>query len=118
MYELPEKYQDIDVSAVYAERIISLFSEINDRMCVIVRGGLQADIKNDHKLENLAFNYGLKGLSRIIGEFMQCASSYRHSVDGNSTDVLLKMREIDEYIRQGRKRLEIITSLYNMKGSK
>lgn len=118
VYELPEKYRDIDVSAVYAERIISLFSEINDRMCVIVRGGLQADIKNDHKLENLAFNYGLKGLSRLIGEFMQCASSYRHSVDGSSTDVLLKMREIDEYIRQGRKRLEIITSLYNMKGSK
>lgn len=118
VYELPEMYRDIDISAVYAERIISLFSEINDRMCVIARSGLQADIKNDHKLENLAFNYGLKGLSRLIGEFMQCASSYRHSVDGNSTDVLLKMREIDEYIRQGRKRLEIITSLYNMKGSK
>lgn len=117
-YELPEKYENIDVSAVYADRILSLFSEVNDMICVTVRGGLQADIKNDHKLENIAFNYGLKGLSRLIGEFMQCASSYRHSIDGNSTDILFKMREIDEYIRQGKKRLEIITSLYNMKGSK
>lgn len=118
VYELPEKYRDIDVSAVYAERIINLFSDIYDRMCVIVRSGLQADIKNDHNLENLAFNYGLKGLSRFTGEFMECASSYRHSVDSKITDILPKMLKIYEYINQGRKRLEIITSLYNMKGNK
>lgn len=118
VYELPEKYENTDVSAVYADRILALFSEVSDMICVIVRGGLQADIKNDHKLENLAFKYGLKGLSRLIAEFMQCASSYRHSIDSDCSEVLFKMRQTDEYLRQGRKRLEIITSLYNMKGSK
>lgn len=117
-YELPEKYGDVDVSAEYAERIQELFSDINGRICNIVRSGLQADIKNDHRLENLAFNYGLKGLSRITGEFMASASAYRHSIDGSCITVLEKMRDINNYINHGRKRLEIITSLHNMKGSR
>ncbi len=116
-YELPEQYENIEVSAVYAEEILDFFTEVTDKITVIVRSGLQADIKNDHKLENMAFNYGLKGLSRIIGEFMESASSYRHRTDGDSTEVLLKMRTISDYIRQGRKKLAIITSLSNMKGS-
>ncbi|MDE5834389.1 MAG: hypothetical protein K2H26_02590, partial [Ruminococcus sp.] len=116
-YELPEQYENIEVSAIYAEEILDFFTEVTDKITVIVRSGLQADIKNDHKLENMAFNYGLKGLSRIIGEFMESASSYRHRTDGDSTEVLLKMRTISDYIRQGRKKLAIITSLSNMKGS-
>lgn len=116
-YELPEKYSNTEVSAVYAEKILDFFTELTDRIAVIVRSGIQSDIKNDHKLENLAFNYGLKGLSRIIGEFMESASSYRHRTDSDSTEVLLKMRLISDYVRQGRKRLEIITSISNMKGS-
>lgn len=117
-YELPEKYGDTEVSAVYAEKILEFFTEVTDRISVIVRSGLQADIKNDHRLENMAFNYGLKGLSRIIGEFMESASSYRHRTDSDSTEVLLKMRLISDYIRQGRQRLAVITSLSNMKGNK
>ncbi|MCM1507766.1 MAG: hypothetical protein NC177_11630 [Ruminococcus flavefaciens] len=116
-YELPEKYGNIEVSAVYAEKILDFFNEVTDKITVIVRSGLQADIKNDHRLENLAFNYGLKGLSCIIGDFMESASSYRHSTESDSTEVLLKMRTISDYIRQGRKRLEIITSISNMKGN-
>ena len=116
-YKLPEKYSNTEVSAVYAEKILDFFTEVKDRITVIVRSGLQADIKNDHKLENMAFNYGLKGLSRIIGEFMESASSYRHKTNGDSTEVLLKMRLISDYIRQGRKKLAVITSLSNMKGS-
>nr|MDE6780824.1 SWIM zinc finger family protein [Ruminococcus sp.] len=117
-YELPEKYGNAEVSAGYAEKILGFFTEVTDRISVIVRSGLQADIKNDHRLENMAFNYGLKGLSRIIGDFMDSASSYRHRTDGDSTEVLLKMRLISDYIRQGRQRLALITSLSNMKGSK
>lgn len=117
-YELPEKYGNAEVSAVYAEKILDFFTEVTDSISVIVRSGLQADIKNDHKLENMAFNYGLKGLSHIIGDFMNSASSYRHRTDGDSTEVLLKMRLISDYIRQGRQRLALITSLSNMKGSK
>lgn len=116
-YELPDKYSNTEVSAIYAEKILDFFTEVTDRITVIMRSGLQADIKNDHKLENMAFNYGLKGLSRIIVEFMESASSYRHKTDGDSTEVLLKMRLISDYIQQGRKKLAVITSLSNMKGS-
>ncbi|MDE5584595.1 MAG: hypothetical protein K2J08_12945 [Ruminococcus sp.] len=116
-YELPEKYGDTEISAEYAESIQEFFGEVKDKVCNIIRSGLQADIKNDHRLENLAFNYGLKGFSEIIGDFMACASAYRHSTEADCTEVLEKMNRIITYINHGRKRLEIITSLNNMKGS-
>ncbi|MDE6426104.1 MAG: hypothetical protein K2K89_08215 [Ruminococcus sp.] len=115
-YELPEKYGNTDVTAGYAGKILDFFNDVNDKIAVIVRSGLQADIKNDHKLENLAFNYGLKGFSRIIGDFMECASSYRHRTNADCTEILLKINMIYQYMKQGRKSLEIITSLSNMKG--
>ena len=115
-YELPEKYGNTDVTAGYAGKILDFFNDVNDKIAVIVRSGLQADIRNDHKLENLAFNYGLKGFSRIIGDFMECASSYRHRTDTDCTEILMKINLIYQYMKQGRKSLEIITSLSNMKG--
>ena len=115
-YKLPEKYENTDVTAGYAGKMLDFFNDVNDKIAVIVRSGLQADIRNDHKLENLAFNYGLKGFSRIIGDFMECTSSYRHKTDIDCTEILMKMNLIYQYMKQGRKSLEIITSLSNMKG--
>lgn len=116
-YELPEKYGNTDVTAGYAVKMLDFFNDVSDKIAVIVRSGLQADIKNDHKLENLAFNYGLKGFSRIIGDFMECVSSYRHRTATDCTEILTKMNLISQYMKQGRKSLEIITSLSNMKGN-
>ncbi|MDE6834277.1 MAG: hypothetical protein K2J39_08575 [Ruminococcus sp.] len=115
-YELPEEYGNIEVTAGYAGKILEFFGEVYDKTAVIIRCGLQADIKNDHKLENIAFNYGLKGFSRMIADFMNCATSYRHGISGDCTDILIKMNHIYQYMKQGRKNLEIITSLSNMKG--
>ena len=116
-YELPDKYSNIQVSAMYAEKILDFFTEVTDSISVIVRSGLQTDIKNNHKLENMAFNYGLKGLSSLIGDFMESASSYRHSMNDDCTEVLMKMHLVLNYIQQGRKRLAVITSISNMKGN-
>lgn len=116
-YELPDKYDDFETSAVYAEKILDFLKKVTNDISVIVRSGLQTDIQNDHKLENMAFNYGLKGLSKLIGDFMESASSYRHNIYTDCTDILMKMRFILNYIEHGRKQLALITSLSNMKGN-
>ncbi|MDE6672053.1 MAG: hypothetical protein K2K16_07630 [Ruminococcus sp.] len=115
-YGLPEKYENIDVIAGYAGKILGFFNDVNEKITVIIRSGLQADIKNDHKLENTAFNYGLNGFSRMIADFMEYATSYRHKTNAGCTEILMKLNHIYRYMKQGRKNLEIITLLSNMKG--
>ncbi|MDE6035290.1 MAG: hypothetical protein K2G36_05210 [Ruminococcus sp.] len=115
-YELPEKYGNIDVIAGYAGKYLDLFNDVSDRTAVILRSGIQTDIKNNHKLENQAFNYGLKGFSSMIADFMECTTSYRHKTDTDCTEILVRLSQLYRYMKQGRKNLEIITSLSNMKG--
>lgn len=115
-YELPEQYGNIDVIAGYAGKFIGFFNDVDDRLTVIIRSGLQADIRNDRRLENQAFNYGLNGFSRMIADFMNCATSYRHKTDTGCKEILVKLNNLYRYMKQGRKNIEIITSLSNMKG--
>ena len=86
---------------------------IQDRLEITLQCGLQSDLKNDHKLENLSFNYGLKGLSILTAGFMSSAEVYRHGTDNVIEDILRDMCSLEEYINLTRKKLETLSALFN-----
>ena len=112
-YTLPEEYAEFEKNMPYCSVILNLLDEIQDRLEITLQCGLQSDLKNNHKLENLAFNYGLKGLSILTAGFMSSAEVYRHGTDSVIEDILRDMCSLDEYIKLTRKKLEIMSALFN-----
>lgn len=110
-YELPDEFIDNRENAYYAERILSLLDEVRGRVELTLQCGLQSGLAKDKKLENTAFNYGLKGLSRMISEFMSAAENYRHGNNASMDSILHTMVDILGYINTARKKLELITAL-------
>ena len=112
-YELPEEYSDAEKNMPFCSLILDILDRIQDRLEITLQCGLQSDLKNDHKLENLAFNYGLKGLSILTAGFMSSAEVYRHGTDNVIEDILRDMCSLEEYINLTRKKLETLSALFN-----
>jgi hypothetical protein len=112
-YELPEEYADAEKNIPFCSVILDILGMIQDRLEITLQCGLQSDLKNDHKLENLSFNYGLKGLSILTAGFMSSAEVYRHGTDNVIEDILRDMCSLEEYINLTRKKLETLSALFN-----
>ncbi|MBR1591520.1 MAG: hypothetical protein IJ666_00700 [Ruminococcus sp.] len=111
-YNLPDEYAELEKNIPYCSVILNLLDEIQDRLEITLQCGLQSDLKNNHKLESLAFNYGLKGLSILTAGFMSSAEVYRHGMDNVTEDILRDMCSLDEYIKLTRKKLKIMSALF------
>lgn len=114
-YEVPEEYSVSEKNAYFAHIMLELLTDIKEGIPNILRCGLQSDIRNDRKAENRAFNCGLKGLAKMLSELYTAASSYRHGMHSDCTDVLMKMSDVIGYISAAQKKLEVISALDRMK---
>lgn len=110
-YELPDEFAEAEENSYNAALILDLLDKIQDETELVMQCGLQSGIENDHSLENTADRFGLKGLSRMVADFMNSAEAYRHGSDVSVTDIMKNMTDILRYIDNARSRLEIITAL-------
>lgn len=110
-YWLPDEYEVFAKSADYSDIIMELLDEVQSSIEMTVQCGLQSGIESTKKLENKCFNYGLKGLSILVGEFSKSAENYRHNPDADIKEILHKMSELEQYISTAKKKLEIILTL-------
>ncbi|MCM1133347.1 MAG: hypothetical protein NC340_07735 [Ruminococcus flavefaciens] len=108
-YWLPDEYGTGAENVDYCNAISELLDEIQGDIELMVQCGIQSGISQ--KLENRCFNYGLRGLNKLVGDFRQAVESYRHNTTADIKDILHKMAEIEQYISEARKRLEIIMTL-------
>ena len=113
-YEIPEKYRILE-NTQYSGYILDLAGEISDYIEITLQCGLQSDIKPDRKLEDTAFNYGMKGLSIMTASFMESASVYRHTTENNCREILHDMAELDLYLKNARKKLETVSAMQKLK---
>lgn len=110
-YELPQEYCSGTEEFSYYTAIAELMEEAGEELELAVQCGLQTGISGFRKFENKAFNYGLKGFSRLCGGFSELAEAYRHDANADIKEVLCKLVEISDYIRSAKKELSIIITL-------
>ncbi len=110
-YELAEEYSVSGEELSYSEAISELIEEVEEGIELVIQCGLQTGLSGAAKLENTAFNYGLKGLSRLCAEFAKLAEAYRHDTNADIKAVLHKLYEINDYVKSAKKRLSIILTL-------
>ncbi len=110
-YELPDEFAEACANSYHAGTILDLLDEIQGKIELVMQCGLQSGIDNDHRLENKAFNYGLKGLSIMLADMMNSAEVYRHGNEASLMETMQTMADILDYIALARKKLELITAL-------
>ena len=113
-YKLPEKYQDAEAYAGYAETLLNLFAKLREMMSSIVHCGLRSEIRDEEKLVKFAKNCGMKGLAELAGKVMEGASAFRHSTGGDGREMLESMEKLTAYIRTGEQKLQTISALSQM----
>ncbi len=111
-YELAEEYSVSGEELSYYEAISEIIEDIEEGLELVVQCGLQTGLSGSARLENTAFNYGLKGLSRLCAEFARLAEAYRHDTNADIKAVLHKLSEIKDYVKAARERLAIILTLH------
>ncbi|MBR0483319.1 MAG: SWIM zinc finger family protein [Oscillospiraceae bacterium] len=111
---LPQKYAE--TNSVYANQILQLLQEIQDYLCALIQSGLQsASQANSAKFAEKARNSGMQGLSDLLTKFSQSAEAVRHSMQDNITEVMQDYTAIQNYIRIGLEKLEVLCALEHMK---
>lgn len=108
-YWLPDEYETTAGNLKYAESVMEIIEEIESNVQLMIQCGMQSGM--DRKLSDKCFNYGLKGLSRLVTDFVQSVESYRHDTKADIRQILNLMTVIQQYITTARKRLEIILTL-------
>lgn len=108
-YWLPDEYETDSRNAEYCNVIAELLDEIQGDIELMVQCGMQSGISM--KLENKCFNYGLKGMSKLLCSFRQTIEAYRHDTQADIKEILHQLTVIMQYISTARKRLEIILTL-------
>ncbi|MDE7098168.1 MAG: hypothetical protein K2O60_03380, partial [Ruminococcus sp.] len=108
-YWLPDEYKTTANNLQYADSVMEIINEIESNIQLMVQCGMQSGM--DKKLSDKCFNYGLKGLSRLVADFVQSVESYRHDTKADIKQILNLMTVIQQYITTARKRLEIILTL-------
>lgn len=114
-FTLPKEYESIGRQAGYANKTALLFDEIENKLCDMVRSGIGAGLSDTDKLLRLTKEYGLEKLYELYESFCKSAEGYRHSIEDKSISVLEKMAGVYAYISLARKRLALISALYNMR---
>ena len=114
-FKLPAEYEKTDVQAGYANKLGVLFDETENKLCEAVRSGIGAGLTGTEQITKRAADYGLAELSRLCGEFFKTAERYRHSFDDLSLQALGEMSAVYDYISLARKKLSLVSALYNMK---
>ena len=115
VYSLPKEFENIGQRAEYANKIGLLFDEIEDKLCELTRSGIGAGLNGMQKLLQLSKDFGLETLCTLYEGFYKSAEGYRHSTRDKSVEVLEKMSAVYSYISLARKRLALISALYNMR---
>ncbi|MBO5164558.1 MAG: hypothetical protein J6B75_09015 [Ruminococcus sp.] len=110
-HELAEEYSVSEEELSYSEVISELIEEVEEGLELVVQCGLQTGLSGSARLENISFNYGLKGLSRLCAEFSKLAEAYRHDTNADIKAVLHKLSEINDYVKAAKERLSIILTL-------
>ncbi|MDE6774971.1 MAG: hypothetical protein K2J37_01490, partial [Ruminococcus sp.] len=110
-YEVPDEYKADKENIEYIGIISRILDEIEENLELVLQCGIQSETEQLKKIGNLCFNYGMKGLSRLWGDFAEAAGMYRHSTSADIKNILLRMADIYKYISAAKKRLEIILIL-------
>ena len=114
-FALPKMYEKTDIQAGYANNLGLLFDEAEDRLCEAVRSGIGSSLADTGRLIEKCSDFGLSTLSKLRERFFKTAESYRHSFDDKSIQALLEMADVYRYISLARKKLRLVSALYNMK---
>ncbi len=113
-YVLPQKY--VQNKPTYANQILQLLQDIQDYLCALMQSGLQsASQTNSGKFAEKAKNSGMQGLSDLLMKFSRSAEAARHSMQDNITEVMQDYTAIQNYIRIGLEKLEVLCALEYMK---
>jgi len=113
-FTLPQKYAE--TKPVYAGQILQLLEEIQEYLCALLQSGLQsASQANSEKFAEKARNSGMQGLSDLLLKFSHSAETARHSMQDNISEVMQDYTAIQNYIRIGLEKLEVLCALEHMK---
>ena len=113
-YFLPERYDGAEEFALYAEKLLGLFSQLRQTLYFIVHCGLRSEIRDEDRLVKRAENSGMTGLAELTKALLDGASAYRHNLGGGAAEVMEKMVRLYDYIALGEKKLQTISALAKM----
>lgn len=113
-YVLSSKYSN--TKPVYANQILRLLQDIQDELSGLLQSGLQSATGNNlNQFSEQAKKSGMQGLSELLLQFRQSAEQQRHSTKEDLSQVMQDYTAIQNYIRIGLEKLEILCALEHMR---
>jgi hypothetical protein len=109
------KSESIIQSGMYSEILLGCLGKVSDYTESVLQCGLSSVTGSDRKLVSLTSDLKMKGLTALISDFSDNAASYRHSLKNNSSEILVKMAELENYISTAKQKLEYRSALANLK---
>ena len=116
-FVLPAEYAQ--TKPIYANQILKLLQEIQEELSGMLQSGLQSFSGNaPERFAEQAKNSGMQGLSELLLQFSKSAGQIRHSTEENFSQVMQDYTAIQNYIRIGLEKLEILCALEQMRPKK